>query len=186
MALANTIFTADAGYHNTENLEALYSTQTPAMIAESRMRKRDERLAEQAKHRSKPEVVFDKMQAKKERDDLKGKLFGPEDFYYDEESGVAVCPESRFLLSRGSDLPVNNGYRGHRFAGTIYICGPCKQRNQCLRHPDKTPFRPVMFFDKNQPSPMKVLDVMRRAIDSPRGRSLYSKRIGLWSMYLLT
>jgi Transposase DDE domain len=34
MALANTIFSADAGYHNTENLEALCASQTPAMIAD--------------------------------------------------------------------------------------------------------------------------------------------------------
>jgi Transposase DDE domain len=35
-----------------------------------------------------------------------------------------------------------------------------------------------MFFDKDQPSPHKILDKMRHAIDSPRGRALYSKRIG--------
>jgi transposase len=29
MALVHTVFTADAGYHNTENLEALYASQTP-------------------------------------------------------------------------------------------------------------------------------------------------------------
>jgi Transposase DDE domain len=92
--------------------------------------------------------------------------------------GVAVCPEGHFLISRGSDLPVNKGHTGHRFAGAIYIVGPYTQREQCVRHPDKTSFRQVMFFNKNQPSPMKVLDVMRRAIDSPRGRALYSKRVG--------
>jgi transposase len=178
MALANTIFTADAGYHNTENLEALYASQTPAMIADGQMRNRDERLAGQSKHRVKPEVVFNKMQAKKDRDDPKDKLFGPESFYYDEEGGVAICPAGHFLISRGSDLPVNKGYVGHRFAGAIHMCGPCTLRDQCLRHPNKTEFRQVMFFQKNQPSPKKVLDVMRQAIDSPRGRALYSKRIG--------
>jgi transposase len=178
MALPNTMFTADAGYHNTENLEALCASQTPAMIADSQMRNRDERLADQAKHRAKPEVVFDKMQAKKDRGEPKDKLFGPEDFYYDEEGGVAICPAGHFLISRGGDLPVNKGYTGHRFAGAIHICGPCTLRGQCLRHPNKTEFRQVMFFQKNQPSPKKVLDVMRQAIDSPRGRGLYSKRIG--------
>jgi transposase len=178
MALANTIFTADAGYHNTENLEALYASQTAAMIADGQMRNRDERLAGQSKHRVKPEVVFNKMQAKKDRDDPKDKLFGPENFYYDEEGGVAICPAGHFLISRGCDLPVNKGYMGHRFAGAIHMCGPCTLRDQCLRHPNKTEFRQVMFFQKNQPSPKKVLDVMRQAIDSPRGRALYSKRIG--------
>jgi transposase len=178
MGSKQTIFTADAVYHSADNLAALYANQTPAMIADNQMRNRDERLAGQDKHRVKPEVVFNKKQAKKDRDNPKSTLFGPEDFYYDEEGGVAICPAGHFLISRGSDLPVNKGYTGHRFAGAIHICGPCTLRGQCLRHPNKTEFRQVMFFHKNQPSPKKVLDVMRQAIDSPRGRALYSKRIG--------
>jgi transposase len=178
MALVHTVFTADAGYHNTENLEALYASQTPAMIADSQMRKRDERLADQGKHRAKPEVVFDKMQAKKDRDDPKDKLFGPEDFYYDEETGACFCPAGHYMVSKGSDSKSNRGYVGHRFEGAKRICGPCEYRSACLRHPERTGIRQVMFFNKNQPSPMKVLDVMRKAIDSPRGRALYSKRIG--------
>jgi transposase len=178
MASANTIFTADAGYHNTENLEALYASQTPAMIADSQMRNRDERLSGQAKHRAKPEVVFDKMQAKKDRDDPKDKLFGAEDFYYDEETGACFCPAGHYMVSKGADSKSNRGYVGHRFEGAKRICGPCEYRSDCLRHPERTGIRQVMFFRKNQPSPMKVLDVMRKAIDSPRGRALYSKRIG--------
>jgi transposase len=178
MGSKQTIFTADAGYHSADNLAALYANQMPAMIADNQMRNRDERLAGQDKHRVKPEVVFNKMQAKKDRDNPKSTLFGPEAFYYDEEGGVAICPAGHFLISRGSDLPVNKGYTGHRFAGAIHICGPCTLRDQCLRHPNKTEFRQVMFFQKNQPSPKKVLDVMRKAIDSPRGRAIYSKRIG--------
>ncbi len=178
IGLANTVFTADAGYHNTENLEALCAAQTPAMIADNQMRNRDERLVDQAKHRLKPEVVFNKKQAKKDRDDPKDKLFGPEDFYYDEETGACFCPAGHYMVSKGADSKSNRGYVGHRFEGAKRICGPCEHRNDCLRHPEKTGIRQVMFFRKNQPSPMKVLDVMRKAIDSPRGRAIYSKRIG--------
>jgi Transposase DDE domain len=178
MALANTIFTADAGYHNTENLEVLFASQTPAMIADSQMRKRDERLADQGKHRIKPQVVFDTMQAKKDRADPKDKLFGPEDFYYDEETGTCFCPAGHYMVSKGPESKSNRGYIGHRFEGAKRICGPCEYRSDCLRHPERTGIRQVMFFNKNQPSPMKVLDVMRKTIDSRRGRVLYSKRIG--------
>jgi IS5 family transposase len=41
-----TIFTADAGYHNKENLQALQDSGTPAMIADNAMRQRDERLTD--------------------------------------------------------------------------------------------------------------------------------------------
>jgi hypothetical protein len=122
------------------------------------MRQRDERLADQQKHRVKPHAVFDKTQAKQERDNPKRKLFAPEEFYYDEETGVSFCPPGHFLVSKGSDSPSNNGYVGHRFEGAKRMCGPCELREQYLRHPKKA--------------------ATRQAIDSPRGRALYGKRMG--------
>jgi transposase len=178
MATDQTIFTADAGYHNKENLQALMDSATPAMIADNAMRQRDERLADQAKHRAKPDAVYDKKQAQHDKENPTTKLFKPDQFYFDQEGEVSICPAGHFLISRGNDKPVNNGYTGHRFAGAIHICGPCEYRDQCIRHPEKTDFRQVMFFDKDQPSPHKILDKMRHAIDSPLGRALYSKRIG--------
>jgi hypothetical protein len=38
--------------------------------------------------------------------------------------------------------------------------------------------RQVSLFAKNQPSPYEAIELMKRAIDSPRGRQLYSQRIG--------
>jgi transposase len=172
-----TLFTADAGYHSAHNLEALRESETPAMIADNQMRQRDERFAGQDKHRAKPDAVFDKTQAKKDRESPKPKLFGSEDFSYDEETHTCICPAGHFLVSHGS-APTNEGYEGQRFVGTHRTCGPCELRDACLRHPEKTKLRQVMFFKKDQPSPKKVLDLMREAIDSPRGRALYSKRIG--------
>ena len=177
MGNENTLITADAGYHSAPNLEALKASNTPAMIADNQMRRRDERLAGQERHRSKPDVVFDKTQARKDRESPKRKLFGPEDFHFDEQTRTCICPAGQFLV-RQRNAPVINGYEGERFKGKILGCGPCELRDQCLRRPEKTKLRQVMFFKKNQPSPKKVLDQMREAIDSPRGRALYSKRIG--------
>jgi Transposase DDE domain len=178
MATDHTIFTADAGYHNKENLQALQDSGTPAMIADNAMRQRDERLADQAKHRAKPDAVYDKKQAQQDKDNPKNELLKPEDFYFDEETGVSFCPAGHFLVSKGADSASNNGYRGHRFEGAKRICGPCELREICIRHPEKTAIRQVMFFYKDRPSPHQVLDTMRAAIDSPRGRAMYSKRIG--------
>ena len=36
----------------------------------------------------------------------------------------------------------------------------------------------MSLFAKNQPSPYEAIELMKRAIDSPRGRQLYSQRIG--------
>ena len=38
--------------------------------------------------------------------------------------------------------------------------------------------RQVAIFYTNQPSPLKATELMKRAIDSERGRRLYSQRIG--------
>jgi hypothetical protein len=105
------------------------------------------------------------------------KLFRPDNFYFDEETGVSFCLAGHFLVSKGNDSPIN-GYQGHRFEGAKRICEPCDLRDRCIRHPEKTAIRQVMFFSKDQPSPHKILDKMRQAIDSPLGRSIYSKRIG--------
>lgn len=57
---ANTLITADAGYHSKENLKQLRAREIPALIADGEMRKRDERFAEQGKHKAKPDPLYDK------------------------------------------------------------------------------------------------------------------------------
>ena len=49
---ADTLITADAGYHSNENLAALCEQAIPALIADHQMRQRDERFRDQAKHKS--------------------------------------------------------------------------------------------------------------------------------------
>ncbi|MCZ7654102.1 MAG: transposase [Rhodocyclaceae bacterium] len=54
---------------------------------------------------------------------------------------------------------------------------PCAQRDKCLRKPDKTPAGQVCFF-RGRASGGKVshTEIMKRAIDSERGRALYGGR----------
>jgi Transposase DDE domain len=54
---------------------------------------------------------------------------------------------------------------------------PCQDRARCLRHPQRTKVRQVAIFEKKQASPHQPTERMKRAIDSPRGRQLYSRRI---------
>lgn len=81
-------------------------------------------------------------------------------------------------LQQRRQLCTVNGHRHHKFKGTKTNCLPCSLRAQCLRYPAKSAIRQVAIFYKNQPSPMKATELMKRAIDSPRGRALYSQRIG--------
>ena len=75
--------------------------QVQALIADNGMRKRDERFADQAKHRAEPDPLWDKTPVEK-----KARLFGPKDFHYDEQAKVCICPAGEFLYQNGSAVVI--------------------------------------------------------------------------------
>ena len=56
----HTLITADAGYFSDDNVKALHERNIPALIADNGMRKRDERFADQDKHKAKGDALYDK------------------------------------------------------------------------------------------------------------------------------
>jgi hypothetical protein len=64
-----------------------------------------------------------------------------------------------------------------KFQGALRDCLSCTQRDRCLRTPEKTKTRQVCFFrGKAAEEAERYSDIMKRAIDSPRGRALYGRR----------
>jgi transposase len=173
-AVANehTVMTADAGFHSHDNMRALKEAGIPALAADSQMRKRDERLAGQQRHRDKRDPLHDKtkLQEKPVR------LFRPEDFIVDAEHNCCICPAGQRLYSSGSRCRIN-GRVAHKYKGTQGGCGTCTMRAQCLRHPERTPIRQVAIFASGPASGHAATELMKRAIDSARGRAIYSQRI---------
>ena len=169
-----TIITADAGYHSEANLQALYDAGVPALVADGLMRRRDERFAAQARYKSLPDPLYDKAAADK-ASEIK---FQPADFAFDPASNTCICPAGKKLYSSGSAC-LTHGRRHHKFKGAKRDCLPCTMRERCLRHPERTTIRQVAFFDKDQHSPLRYTERMKRAIDSPRGRRLYGRRIAI-------
>ena len=164
------IVTADAGYHSEDNLEQLAKLNVEALIADNGMRQRDERFADQRKHKAKPDPLWDKTpQEKKER------LFGPKDFHYDQESKTCICPAGEFLYQNGNHVVIQ-GREAVKFTGANRVCGPCPLRDQCLRHPNRTPVRQVVFFTGKTHKPESHTDRMKQRIDSAEGRRLYGQR----------
>lgn len=136
------------------------------------MRARDERFANRDKHTVKADVLWDKRPEKK-----KDRLFTPKDFYHDERAGVCICPAGEFLYQNASHIRIQ-GKEAVKFTAAKRVCGPCDLRAQCLRHPDKTPVRQVVFFtgvDHNRDS---HIEAMKQRIDSEEGRQQYGRRIG--------
>jgi hypothetical protein len=168
----STIMTADAGFHSHDNMDALCERGIPALVADGQMRRRDERFASQQRHRDRPEPLHDKTKVQ----DKPIRLFRPSDFIVDAQGKRCICPAGQTLYSSGSRCHIN-GRVAHRYKGTQGGCGTCTMRAQCLRHPERTPVRQVAIFASGQGSGHAATELMKRAIDSARGRATYSQRI---------
>jgi len=169
----HTLITADAGYHSDANLTQLQRRGIPALVADGQMRKRDERLVGQERHRSKPDPLHDKRAGSGEH---KVQLFRAADFIFDAQTNSCICPAGEHLYSSGSRCTIN-GRLAHKFTGTKAGCGGCALRDRCLRHPGRTPVRQVAKFAPAQPAAHAATQLMKQAIDSARGRAVYSQRI---------
>jgi len=167
----DTLITADAGYHSDANLKALAAQDRPALIADNQMRKRDERFKDQAKHKTQPDPLYDKAHPKKTAGHYR-----PKDFDYDADAGTCICPAGKSLYQNGSNCN-HNGHLAVKFQGALRDCLPCTQRDNCLRKPDITQTRQVSFFYGKTPGgKVSYIELMKRAIDSERGRALYGGR----------
>jgi transposase len=171
------LLTADAGYHSEANLRALEARAVSALIADPQMRKRDERFQTQGRHRAKGEVLHDKSAPRAKA----RSRYQPEDFHYDPAVRTCVCPAGKSLYRKGKHLVIN-GYVGEEFRGAKRDCVPCAHRTRCLRKPDTTPVRTVVFFrgraDPPGRHPPSLSAQMRERIDSPGGRAQYATRFG--------
>ena len=166
----DTLITADAGYHSTQNLQALAEQAIDALIADNQMRQRDERLQGQGKHKAKGDPLYEK---KPTGSPKKIGLYRPEDFRVADDQSHCICPAGQKLHSNGSACTIN-GRSCHKYTGSQSGCGPCEQRHLCLRHPQRTAVRQVAIFAKGQASANAVLEAMKQRIDSPQGRQRYS------------
>ena len=166
---ADTLITADAGYHSEDNLKKLAEMDVDALIADNRMRSRDERFAEQDKYKALPDPIHDKSGKSK-----KAARYQPKDFDYDPDKGTCFCPAGKQLYSDGSDCIIG-GYKAARFRGAQRDCLTCRLRDKCLLNPQKTKTRQVAFL-KGKAEGESYTEKMKKRIDSPEGRARYGRR----------
>jgi transposase len=163
--LDGAVLTADAGFHSEANLKYLEATGVEGYIADTLFRQRDPRFATAARHKPQPPEDPDR-------------LFRPADFAFDEARRTCICPAGKRLYANGENVVIN-GYRGMKFCGAKRDCLPCSLRHRCLKHPDRTPTRQVVFFlGRAKGKPETYSARMKRKIDSERGRYLYGRRLG--------
>ena len=137
---AETAICADAGYHSEKNLGELDRRAIAAWICDNGYRLRDPRYADQAKHRTKPDPLWDKSGKP-----TKAKCYANTDFMQADDASHCVCPAGKRLYRNGAECTIN-GYAATKYAGAERDCVPCEQRTRCLRTPDRTKVRQVAFF----------------------------------------
>jgi hypothetical protein len=161
------LLTADAGYHSEANLAGLAERGIEALIADNRMRQRDERFADQAKHTRKPDPLHDKSKARKPP-----RVFGSDRFAVAADQSHATCPAGKTLYRNGKTCHVGN-YLATKFRAPVSVCADCQLRRQCLRKPEITKSRQVAVLTRKPcatPTPR-----MRERIDRPEGRERYGQ-----------
>ena len=167
-----TLITADAGYSEKRNLKALQKQGIPALIADNQMRKRDEAFADRAKHKAKPNPLHNKTPVQTSTGKYKAS-----EFKYDAALDRVICPMGKPMHHSGRELEAK-GVIYNYFKGTIKNCVPCPNRDQCLRTPEKSRIRQVAIALERVDEANNPIVLMRDAIDSVRGRRLYSQRMG--------
>jgi len=161
--LCETRLTADSGFHSEANLQWLASQDSDAYIADHGFRKRDPRFAGADKYKPPKPLP---------------KRFRPQDFDYDPNRLSCRCPAGRALYRNGLNINVG-GRHGIKFTAPKSACNGCYLRARCLRHENQKSPRQVVFFDDTLPDKEPTHSArMKEKIDSPRGRMIYSQRLG--------
>ena len=172
-----TLVTADAGYHSDANVQHLKDHNIPALIADNQMRQRDERFAEQSKYKDKPDPLSEKTATGQPKE---VKHFRPKDFRFNDDN-TATCPAGKVMTSPGSIYTTARDLQYQTYTAKAVDCNACKLSGQCLRGPLKPNDGRGRQVSRFEPKPKDLAhpsERMRQAIDSPRGRRLYSQRIG--------
>ena len=180
----NTLVTEDAGYHSDANMQHLHDHNIPAMIADNQMRKRDERFESQDKYKGKPDPLSQKKATAQDRE---VKRLRPQDFTFHDDHN-ATCPAGKLMTGPGTLYISANGHPYQSYTAKATDCSTCKLRSQCFQGKNKGlpklndentgKGRQVSRFQAKEKDPTNPSERMRQAIDSARGRQLYSQRIG--------
>jgi transposase len=161
-----TQLSADAGFHTEHNMKMLFEEQIDGYVADILFRKRDPRFKTADRHKPK-------------RKEKSKEHFAPKDFIYDPGSQTCICPAGNKLYRNGRNIKIR-GFGFVKFRGASMHCLPCPLRAKCLRNPERTLTRQVVFFTgRATDAPETYTQKMKKKIDTPQGRSRYSQRLGI-------
>jgi transposase len=171
--LQGVILSADANYHNNNNIKQCEDDNIDAYIPDPKFRKRDERFNDQ--DRFKDGVNMPKEMQR----NRKPPVFGIEHFSYDQERDVYICPKKALLcLETRHQVMHKTVYRVYRIKDDS--CDECSLRKNCLYN-EKSRQRYLCIPQENEkdvPESLTPSQRMQRKIDTDIGKEIYSARLG--------
>jgi transposase len=168
--LAAAVVSADTGYFSNRNLEAFAAANIDAYVPDPKFRQRDPRFADARRHRRPTDRH--KQQYKSKR-----RWFGPQDFKYDAASQRLICPNGVRLHRSGHEMTTPQGYLVSSYRAAKTACLQCPLRERCLQNPQSGNPRQVRVFHGRVTE--TLTSRMKAKIDTPEGRALYSRRLGI-------
>lgn len=168
-SLKDTQISADTSYYSVKNLEACKEEEVDAYIPDPQFRKRDVRFADAGRHRRSVDKRHERYKSKK-------RWFSVDDFHFDNRTGKLICPAGEALYRNGKNFQTKDGYLATSYRAPKRACTGCHLRSKCLRSPEGTT-RQVRIFHGRLPG--SITDEMKQKIDTPEGRRVYSKRLGI-------
>jgi transposase len=167
--LKGLILTADANYHNNNNIAKCEDEQIDAYIPDTGFRKRDERFKDQDRFKDGVNKPLKPGQVKRIKSNL-------DDFVYDAENDRYYCPQGQVLKLETRCLKGKNKlYRVYRISDDS--CETCSMRNKCLSN-KKAHQRCICVPGEAIQKEITPSQRMQVKIDTPWGKEIYGKRIG--------
>lgn len=168
--LSGKTFTADASYHNKQNIEICDSENLDAYIPDVNFRKRDKRFEDQDRFKdgvNKPP----KQKESFEKYDLK-------DFTYDKDHNHYICCKGNILKRKAA----NQIQKGRIF--NLYKaqkeCIDCIGKDKCMaKKGSRYRYLSIGIGNIKVEKKPNASQKMQDKIDTEQGRSIYAKRLGI-------
>ena len=168
-------FSADANYHNNNNIKICEEEKMDAYIPDGGFRKRDERYQNQERFR---DGVTKR--PKKTNHKTKQKIFTWEEFEYDEEQKKYKCPNGKYLNQQSLHHKLRNKVYEY-YRAKEADCRKCALRGKCLSK-ESGKARGLLIpkgYREDREEHITYSQQMQRKIDTDIGKEIYSKRLGI-------
>jgi len=156
--LTNSTLLADTGFFSEDNLKYLSDENINAIIPDQRFRKRDPRFNTMERHKK----------------DGSKKKFQKSDFTFVFMDNEFICPNGERLSYVGVKR-YSDGW-SHKYEAQPSACTECDKKERCLKKGNvkkRTLYFALPKYGRNYSQEMKA------KIDTPEGRHIYSKRMGI-------